>query len=182
MGARDTPGRIAKGWNIREIGGAALVQSGERCTKCHRLDGMVPPIEPGGISKPAAWLEVHVADPEVIGPGVREAPQANQSEIHSVIAALARLRSGPAPAVDLETQKVYMVLSKFCFNCHMIDGVGGKEGPDLTHAGKNLDAATIEQRIIDPGVVDPMAEMPSFDGRIPPEDIKRISSWLAARK
>ena len=182
MGARDTPAQGAGAWSIREIGGAALAQSGERCTRCHRPDGMVPPIEAGRIGKPSTWLEMHVADPEVIGPGVREAPQSNQSETHSIIAGLARLRSGPPPAVDGDTKKTYMTLAKFCFNCHVIDGIGGKEGPDLSHAGRKLDAAAIEQRIIDPGVIDPMAEMPAFGGRIPPEDIKRMSSWLAARK
>jgi ubiquinol-cytochrome c reductase cytochrome b subunit len=182
MGARDLPQQGAPVWNIREIGGALLATSGDRCTKCHRADGMASPVEPGRIGKPTTWLEPHVADPEVIGPGVREAPQTSQSETHSILAGLTRLRTGPPPTVDADTKKVYMTLSKFCFNCHVIDGVGGKEGPDLSQAGRKLDAAAIEQRIIDPGMVDPMAEMPSFAGRISPEDIRLVSSWLAARK
>jgi hypothetical protein len=125
---------------------------------------------------------MHVADPEVIAAGVRDAPQTNQGETHSIVAALARLRAGPPPVVDEGTRKVSMLVSKFCLNCHKIDGVGGKEGPELTHAGKKLDATTIEQRLIDPTSVDPMAEMPSFSGRISPEDIKVIAGWLASRK
>jgi hypothetical protein len=31
-------------------------------------------------------------------------------------------------------------------------------------------------------MIDPMAEMPSFSGRISPEDIRLMASWLAARK
>lgn len=182
MGARDLPAQGTATWNLQEIGGAALVQSGDRCVKCHKPDGVASVIEPGRIGKPSTWLEAHVADPEVIAPGVREAPQANQGETRSILAALARLRSGPPPVVDAQTGKIYMLMSKFCINCHIVDGVGGKEGPELTHAGRKADAAAIEQRIIDPGAVDPMAEMPSFAGRISPEDIKLISSWLAARK
>jgi ubiquinol-cytochrome c reductase cytochrome b subunit len=182
LGALDRPAQDARAWNIREIGGAALVESSERCVKCHQPDGIAPPIEPGRVGKSASWLEMHVADPEVLAPGVREAPQTNQGETHSILAGLARMRAGAPPAVDPATKKMYMLFSKFCINCHIIDGIGGKDGPDLTRAGKDLDAATIEQRIIDPGVLDPMAEMPSFGGRISPEDIKLIAAWLAARK
>jgi len=182
MGALDKPARNAVAWNIREIGGAALATSSERCTRCHRPDGIAAPVEAGRIGQPANWLEMHVADPEVIAPGVREAPQSNQGETRSILAGLARLRTGPPPATDAETTKVYMVFSRFCVNCHIIDGVGGKEGPDLTHAGKNLDTVTIELRIIDPGMLDPLAEMPSFAGRVSPEDIRLIATWLAKRK
>ena len=75
-----------------------------------------------------------------------------------------------------------MLFSKYCVNCHIMDGVGGKDGPELTHAGRKLDAAAIEQRIIDPAMIDPMAEMPAFDGKISPEDIKLLAGWLASRK
>jgi ubiquinol-cytochrome c reductase cytochrome b subunit len=182
VGAMDRPQQNANAWNIREIGGAALAQSGERCVQCHRPDGIASPIEAGRISKPASWLEMHVADPEVIAPGVREAPQGNQGEMRSILSGLSRLRAGPPPSVDAETKKLYMLFSRFCLNCHKIGDAGGVEGPDLTHAGRKLDAATIEQRIIDPGMLDPLAEMPSFGGRIAPEDIQLIANWLAARK
>jgi ubiquinol-cytochrome c reductase cytochrome b subunit len=182
MGARDLPAQSAAAWSIREIGGAALVESGERCIKCHRADGVASPVEPGRIGKPTTWLEAHVADPEVIAPGVRDPPTTNQGETRSILAALARLRTGAPPAVDPDTKKLYTIFSRFCLNCHIIDGVGGKDGPDISHVGRKLDAATIERRIIDPASVDPMADMPSFAGRISPEDIKLIASWLGARK
>jgi len=182
MGGRDLPSQGAAAWNIREIGGAALVESSERCTRCHRADGIASPVEAGRIGKPATWLEAHVADPEVIAPGVRDAPQANQGETTSIMAALAKLRTGPPPPVDDTTRRVDMLAAKFCLSCHIIDGIGGKEGPELSHVGRKLDASTIEQRIIDPSAVDPMAEMPSFGGRIAPEDIKKLAAWLAARK
>jgi hypothetical protein len=31
-------------------------------------------------------------------------------------------------------------------------------------------------------MVDPLAEMPSFDGRISAEDIRMLAGWLASRK
>ena len=96
--------------------------------------------------------------------------------------ALARLRAGSPPQVDADTMHIYKLLNKWCMNCHIIDGVGGKDGPELTHAGRELDLATIEQRIIDPSMLDPAAEMPAFGERISPEDIRKMAEWLSRRK
>ena len=128
---------------------------------------------------------MHVADPQVIAAGIREAPQGtptDQAENRALLAGLARLRAGPPPRTDAETTHVYTVFSRFCFNCHVVDGVGGKDGPALTHVGMSLSAAAIEQRIIDPLTVDPQAEMPSFADKISAEDIKKLAKWLAQRK
>jgi ubiquinol-cytochrome c reductase cytochrome b subunit len=185
LGARDSAPASAAQWNVRELGGAALIQTSERCVRCHRADGLAQPIEAGRIGKPADWLAAHVDDPEVIAAGVRPAPAGTgtaQAESKAILAALARLRSGPPPAFDAETTKVHVLVSRFCLNCHVIDGVGGKDGPELSHVGVKLSAATMEQRITDPTTVKPDAEMPSFAGKITPEDIRLIASWLAQRK
>jgi hypothetical protein len=34
----------------QEIGGAAMVAASDRCTRCHRADGLAAPVEPGHIS------------------------------------------------------------------------------------------------------------------------------------
>ena len=181
-GARDNPGAPAsRPWNIREIAGASLAQTGDRCIRCHKPDGAAAPVEAGAIRQTAAWLAAHVADPEVIAPGIREAPQTNQAETHTIIAGLARLRTGPPPNVAPDTLAVYRLYGRFCVNCHVIDGVGGKDGPDLSHVGTKLTLATIEQRIIDPLVVDPIAEMPAFGEKLSPEEIRRLAVWLSER-
>jgi len=38
-----------------------------------------------------------------------------------------------------------------CTNCHMLDGQGGALAPALTHVGSRRDAASIRQKIVDPG-------------------------------
>ena len=181
LGALDAP-PASSAWNIREIGGAVLAQTSDRCTRCHKPEGLAAPIQAGRIRQPAAWLAMHVADPEVIAPGVREAPQTNQGESRSMLAGLARLEDRSAPgdrshdAQDLRAaQQVLPQLPRHRWDWR-------KEGPDLSRAGQKLDRATIEQRIIDPGVVDPMSEMPMFDGRISRDDIRMIAEWLAQRK
>ena len=77
---------------------------------------------------------------------------------------------------------MYTLFTRFCFNCHTLDGVGGHDGPNLSHAGLKLGAATIEQRLMDPLSVMPDAEMPSFAGKISEEDMRAIANWLAQRK
>ena len=182
LGGMDKPAQTSSAWNIREIGGWASIQTEERCARCHKPDGLAAPIEPGRISKPADWLEMHVADPIVLAPGLRDAPQTNTGETRSILAALSRLRTSHPPVTDAETTHVYQLLGTYCLNCHLIDGVGGKEGPELSHAGKKLDMATIEQRITDPTMIDPAAEMPAFGEKISPEDIRLLAVWLSKRK
>jgi len=99
-----------------------------------------------------------------------------------MIAAISRLRSGPPPALDPAVTHVSEQFARYCFSCHTIDGAGGKDGPELSHAGLKLTAATIEQRIIDPKSVKPDSDMPAFGGKIAPEDIRAIAGWLASRK
>jgi hypothetical protein len=57
--------------------------------------------------------------------------------------------------------------------------------PELTHVGRKLDAATIEQRLVDPTTVDPDGRNSRrFGGKISPEDIKlnRPGGWLEGNK
>ncbi len=185
LGARDAPPVNEAAWNMREIAGASLIQTSDRCVRCHKADGLVPPIEPGHIVKPPDWIAMHVADPEVIAAGIRDAPQAgptSQADTRAMVAALSHLRSSAPPAVDAETLHLDTVFTRFCLDCHTLDAVGGEDGPDLSHIGLKLSAATIVQRVTNPKTVMADAEMPAFDGKIPPEDIRAIANWLALRK
>jgi len=182
LGARDKPASQSSTWTIREQGGAVLALSSDRCVSCHGPDKVASAIEPGRIGKSANWLAAHVEDPEVIAPGIREAPKTNDTENKSMVAALAKLRTGPPPALDAGLRRVYTVLAQHCLECHKIDGTGGTDGPDLTHAGEKLDAGTIELRIIDPKQVKADAEMPSFRDKLSLEDIRAVAGWLAGRK
>ena len=75
-----------------------------------------------------------------------------------------------------------MLFTQHCLSCHTIDGVGGKDGPNLSKAGEKLDPGMIERRIIDPTEVQLDAEMPAFGDKIPAEDIRAIAQWLGKRK
>jgi len=183
LGAMDHPATKSNGWNVREIAGVALMSSGDRCSRCHSpTSSIASPIQAGHIARPADWLAAHVADPEVIAPGIRQPPDSNQRDTAAILAALARLRGADAPAVDENTKNVSVLVNRFCLGCHVIDGIGGDEGPNLSHVGTKYDAASMAERITNPVDVKPDAEMPAFGKRISPDDIKAIARWLAARK
>jgi mono/diheme cytochrome c family protein len=106
----------------------------------------------------------------------------NQADSRAILAALARLRAGAPPAVDAGTLHVYTLLSRFCVDCHQLDGTGGTRGPDLSHAGLKSGAATLEQRITDAHDSRPDTPMPAFSGLIDPADIRALAEWLGQRR
>jgi len=181
LGALDRSSRTSS-WSVRELAGAVLLTSGDRCTKCHRADGAAAPIEAGRISRAQDWLAMHVADPEVIAAGLREPLPSDEREIAAIGAALARLRAGPAPMLDDPTRRIMVVMNATCLGCHIIDGVGGTDGPELSKVGRLYDAASIERRIVNPAAVKPGAQMPALGGKLTPEEIRDIARWLAAKK
>jgi ubiquinol-cytochrome c reductase cytochrome b subunit len=181
LGALDRPATERRAWNIQERAGALLVLSSERCTRCHAPDGLAGPIEPGRFSKPQSWLAAHAADPEVIGPGVREPPSANEAETTAILAALARLRSGPPPPIDAANARLIALVNRHCLNCHIVNGAGGTDGPDLTNVGGKIDLDTITRRIANPTEVQADAEMPAFHDKLSAEEIAEIARWLVTR-
>jgi ubiquinol-cytochrome c reductase cytochrome b subunit len=184
LGAQDRPASAeASTWNPQEIAGSVIINSGTQCMRCHSTSSTIAgPIEAGHIAKPADWLATHVVDPEVIAPGVRQPPESNQRDTAAILAALARLRSGPAPTVDAGTQQASLVLARNCLSCHTIDGFGGTDGPNLSHVGLKYDAATIAKRVNNPTDVNPNAEMPAFGGTLTPDQIQAVARFLAERK
>jgi mono/diheme cytochrome c family protein len=75
-----------------------------------------------------------------------------------------------------------MTIGRWCGSCHLIDGDGVKQGPDLTHAGRERDAKWLHDWISDPAEVDDLADMPAFNDRLTPEELQAVVNYLAARK
>jgi mono/diheme cytochrome c family protein len=74
------------------------------------------------------------------------------------------------------------VWARYCVGCHIIDGDGGKDGPELTHAGEKNDAPKLRTWIEDPEAINPDADMPSFGKRLTPAQLDAIAEYLASRK
>jgi len=106
------------------------------------------------------------------------------SQAQSILSYMRTIRAGgiPPPSLEGEAHVATIVLGTYCANCHMIDGNGRHEGPDLTQAGEKRDSKWLRAWISDPEAVDPDAQMPSFGDRLSPEELTAVVNYLAARK
>ncbi len=184
LGWRDRPVSAAPGdaWSLREIGGHVFVEKAA-CSRCHSESGMADALEGLPSTRGPEWVAGHVADPEMIGPGLRDAPSAvNEREAAAMVAYTRRLSRQRYPGFDADTEASARIFSRYCIGCHVIDGDGGNEGPDLSQEGSKRDLATLRRGIIDPEAVDPDAEMPSFGDRLTAQEIETIATFLSRRR
>ncbi len=188
LGLRDAPrSDNALAWGARALGGYDIATSGQ-CARCHQPGGAGPDLSRGKVVRDDVWIQSHLADPEMIAPGMRPAPPdaPNVLAQRAVIAYVRKVRAGapPPPAMGATDRIANRVFATKCVACHIIDGDGGKEGPDLTHEAKKADrtAAWLKRWITDPAAVDPSADMPSFGNKLTDAEIGAIAEWLAAKK
>lgn len=184
LGWRDRPptSSAAESWGVRAIGGRAFVEK-YNCTRCHTETGLADPLEALQLSRGPEWMAGHVADPEMIAPGLREPPTVvNEREVAAMVAYLRRLSRDPYPDFPPRTETAATVFARYCIGCHTLDEDGGKDGPDLTHVGRTHDAPALRRWIADPESVDVAAEMPAFGSRLTPEQLDAIAGYLAGRK
>ena len=67
--------------------------------------------------------------------------------------------------------------AKACLNCHLVDGHGGRRGPELTYVADKLTKNDMTIRIVNGGV-----NMPAFGATLKPEEIDDLVSFLASRR
>lgn len=183
LGWRDRPATFADGrWSPREIGGRILAST-RGCPRCHSDTGLADPLEQITTGRGPEWISGHIADPEMIAPGLREPPAiVTDRETAAIVAYVHQLSRQPYPGFPSHVESASTVFAKYCVGCHQLDGDGGTDGPDLTHAGAKHDLTALRLWITDPEAVNPEAEMPAFGRRLSPSELDTIAAYLAARK
>jgi ubiquinol-cytochrome c reductase cytochrome b subunit len=74
-------------------------------------------------------------------------------------------------------QGAQLFQAKACLNCHLIEGHGGRRGPELTYIGSVLTRENITIRIVNGGV-----NMPAFGATLKPAEIADLVAFLESRK
>jgi ubiquinol-cytochrome c reductase cytochrome b subunit len=69
-----------------------------------------------------------------------------------------------------------LFIDRSCWSCHMIDGSGGRRGPDLTHVAARLSPDRMITRIASGG-----PGMPDYAGALSREDLARLVAFLETR-
>jgi nitric oxide reductase subunit C len=76
-------------------------------------------------------------------------------------------------------QRVYQ--SQNCANCHMVSGIGGTTGPDLTHVGSKRDRAWLFGHFKDPKAYVPNSAMPGY-GHLGEKELNDLTDYMVALK
>src|SRR5207302_11115920 len=66
---------------------------------------------------------------------------------------------------------------KGCMNCHLIQGFGGRRGPDLSYIADKLTRDNMVIRIVNGGT-----NMPAFGSSLKPPELDALVAFLESRK
>jgi mono/diheme cytochrome c family protein len=147
------------------VGEADYIEQG--CPACHSINGiggtLGPDLTNEGNKHDKAFIEQYLQNPSVVIPNstmpAHPMPPDVLDRVATYVASLKGgiLAGGPSAAAG---QALYQQLG--CSACHAINGVGGNQGPELTHVGDTRDATFLEKFIKDPKSLVPGATMPPY--------------------
>jgi ubiquinol-cytochrome c reductase cytochrome b subunit len=79
-------------------------------------------------------------------------------------------------ASPLELQGAVVFQNKQCRNCHALDGIGGRRGPDLTHVGQRMTPDQLVDQVSNgtPGG----GNMPAYGKQMSPAEMTALVEFL----
>jgi len=81
-------------------------------------------------------------------------------------------------STPLELQGAAVFQNKNCRNCHALEGVGGRRGPDLTHVGVRLTKPQLIDQVSNgtPGG----GNMPAYGKHVGPAEMEALAAFLVS--
>ncbi len=167
------------------------------CNNCHTILGIggyyAPDLTKVMSYRDADWVKGFLKDPEKVWPAARKMPNLHlkDQEIANLVAFLTWVNGidtnnwPPKPMVVTAAASAQpgeaIFNAQVCSGCHMINGIGGNVGPNLTKVGSRRDKEWIEQQLKDPKSHNPNSIMPSYS-KLPEKDMGDLVNYLSSLK
>ena len=165
------------------------------CNDCHTILGIggyyAPDVTKVMSSRDPDWIRKFIKNPGEVWPAARKMPNLHlkDQEIADVIAFFTWVNGidtnnwPPKPLVAAATQTSSkpgeaIFKAQGCSACHMLGGVGGTIGPDLTKVGSRRSKEWIEDQIKNPKSHNPNSIMPSF-AKLSEKDREDLADYLS---
>jgi nitric oxide reductase subunit C len=164
-----------------EVNAGKMVWHKYDCIGCHTIFGtgsyFAPDMTKITDKKPREYLKRFLMDPRGVNPkaampklGITSVEADNLITFFEWIAKVDTNGWPPKPilataagvggAILTPGQSLYQSLG--CVNCHMLNGIGGTTGPELTHVGSRHDSTWLAGHVKDPAAYVPGSAMPGF--------------------
>jgi nitric oxide reductase subunit C len=167
------------------------------CIGCHTIFGngsyYAPDLTKITVNKPQGYITKFLMDPKAVNPeAVMPKLGITQAEADLLVAFLDWTSGVDTNGWPPEPVLAGMLRAKGegasayerngCNACHMIGGVGGTSGPDLTRVGATRpDADWHRRHFADPASVVDGSAMPPY-GQLPPDEIEALTNYMLSLK
>jgi len=182
-----------------EVNAGKMVWHKYDCIGCHTIFGngsyFAPELAKITEKKPKGYLKKFLMDPKAVNPKA-SMPKfgITADEADKLLAFLdwsakvdtngwppKPILAGAAGAAGQELSAGQILYqSHGCSGCHMISGIGGTSGPDLSHVGSKHDREWLTGHFKDPGKYTPNSAMPKVEA--PEADIEQLTVYMLTLK
>jgi nitric oxide reductase subunit C len=166
------------------------------CIGCHTIFGngsyFAPDLTKTTVNKPKSYLKQFLVNPRKVNEGAAMPVLGiTEDEADKILAFLdwtSKVDTNdwpPEPVLasmlKARTKGVEVYEANGCSACHMIGGVGGTSGPDLTRAGVKHDREWHIAHLKDPQSIVQNSAMPPY-GTLSQEDLEALADYMVSLK